>query len=440
MNIGYACLTLGVPGADFRSCMQKNADDERLVELIAHNLNSLENIIDYNLRNQIHLFRISSDLIPFASSPVNRLPWWDLFETQFAHIGEKLKSGRIRVSMHPGQYTVLNSPDKSVVERAIKDLVYHARLLDALGTGADHKIVLHIGGIYGDKALAMQRFEENYNRLDANVKRRLIIENDDKAYTIEDALQIGIKLDIPVVFDNLHHQVNPPVHIQADEKPLHSGHSGERSRKDSKADSNWIDEAGRTWKVADGRQKIHYSQQEPKKRPGSHSDTIRTDEFLAFYSIVKGKDIDIMLEVKDKNLSAVKCMNLISEKKEIHALEQEWSRYKYAVLEQSQSSYDAIRALLKEKSDYPATVFYWILEDTFKMEPETGNSINAAQHIWGYFKNTASEQEKKRFEKAIEEFRAGKIGLGQVKRILWKMAEKYQEPYLLDSYYFLLNP
>lgn len=301
INIGYACLTLGVPKADFRSCILKNADDERLIELIAHNLNSLENIIDYNIRNQIRLFRISSGLIPFGSSPVNKLPWWDLFDTQLSVIGAKLKEGNVRVSMHPGQYTVLNSPDDSIVERAALDLIYHAKVLDALGTNAESKIILHIGGIYSDKARALKRFEENYANLDPSVKRRVVIENDDKAYTITDALQIGAKLDIPVVFDNLHHRINPP------ETQTPVKNEGE----DFIDENHWIGEAAKTWKPEDGRQKIHYSQQDPGRRPGSHSVTIYTDEFLEFYNGIKTSDIDVMLEVKDKNLSAVKCNNLI---------------------------------------------------------------------------------------------------------------------------------
>ena len=427
MSIGYACLTLGVPKADFRSCVLKNANDERLIELIAHNLNSLENIIDYNIRNKIRLFRISSDLIPFGSSPVNRLPWWDLFETQLSGIGVKLKEGNIRVSMHPGQYTVLNSPDNGVVERAVKDLSYHARVLDSLGTNAESKIILHIGGIYGDKAEAQRRFEENYGDLEPAVKRRLVIENDDKAYSIADALALGTKLGIPVIFDHLHHRVNPPESIQKVK-------SGEQEIDD---ESDWISEAAKTWKERDGRQKIHYSQQDPDKRPGSHSGTIFTDQFLEFYNMIKNTDIDIMLEVKDKNLSAVKCMNLISGSKEIKALEQEWSRYKYLVLERSPVSYEAIRALLKEKSAYPATVFYWMLEDAMKIRPETGNVINAAQHVWGYFRDIASDNEKQRFLKCAEECRQGDSGAIKLKRLLWKLTEKYQEPYLLNSYYFV---
>lgn len=151
MSIGYACLTIGVPNTNLKSCTAKNANEEKLLELISHNLNSLENIIEYNIKNNIKLFRISSDLIPFGSSPINTLSWWEIFSSQFSEIGKKIKTSGMRVSMHPGQYTVLNSPNIEVVDRAIDDLNYHTKVLDSIGVGSEHKIVLHIGGVYNDK-------------------------------------------------------------------------------------------------------------------------------------------------------------------------------------------------------------------------------------------------------------------------------------------------
>ena len=313
MNIGYACLTVGVPNTDQKSCMLKNASKEKLLELISYNLNSLENIIDYNIKNKIKLFRISSDLIPFGSNPVNNLKWWDIFDSRFSIIGRKIKTSGMRISMHPGQYTVLNSPKKEVVVNAIQDLHYHVKVLDTLGVGEDSKIVLHIGGVYNDKGQAIKRFISNYRELDDSVKRRLIIENDDKSYNISDVLEIGSIINAPVVFDNLHNQVNP--------------------YDKSKSDYFWIDKCKETWRGKDGIQKIHYSQQNPLKKPGSHSSTIQINEFISFYEGLKRDDIDIMLEVKDKNLSAVKCINCTSTDKSIKDLEIEWSRYKYMVLE-----------------------------------------------------------------------------------------------------------
>ena len=416
MSIGYACIAIGLKGADQKSCITKNASEAKLNELIEHNLNVLEVMIDYNIKNNIKLFRISSDIIPFGSSPVNNLKWWEIFESIFQRIGSKIKKAGMRVSMHPGQYTVLNSLNEDVVNRAILDLEYSARVLDSLELSAKHKIILHIGGVYQDKEQAIQRFCENHSLLNEAVKRRLVIENDDKSYNISDVLEIGIKMKIPVVFDNLHNKVNP---------------------YDSNFDEvYWINECKKTWKEVDGVPKIHYSQQAQDKRVGSHSGTIRINEFIKFYNQIDHDNIDIMLEVKDKNLSAVKCINCTSPERKIKTLELEWSRYKYKVLECSQEHYLMIRKLLINKADYPAIAFYNIIEDALQKDINSENSVNAAQHVWGYFKNKVTEAEKRSCLKSIELLKKGEISSKSTKNILWRLTVKYDEKYLLDSYYF----
>ena len=291
MRIGYACLAVGVKNTNFRSVTMKNASQEKLLEIIEHNLKSLNNIIDYNIENNIKLFRITSDLIPFGSSPVNTLNWWEIFSSQFKLIGEKIRNSGMRVSMHPGQYTVLNSYRDDVVSRAIADLNYYNLVLDSLGVDRKNKIILHIGGVYGNKEEAIERFIQNYRLLNKGVKERLVIENDDKSYNIKEVLSIGNRLDIPVVYDNFHNHVLPYDKL--------------------KDDNYWINKCKNTWKREDGPQKIHYSQQDKNKRPGAHSDTIEVEEFAVFLNNLDNyEDIDIMLEVKDKNLSAIKCTNM----------------------------------------------------------------------------------------------------------------------------------
>ncbi|WP_236896084.1 UV DNA damage repair endonuclease UvsE [Clostridium beijerinckii] len=417
MSIGYACLTIGVPDANLKSCTAKSLTEEKLLEIISYNLKSLNNIIDYNIKNDIKLFRISSDLIPFGSSHLNQLSWWKMFSQEFVETGRKIMNNNIRVSMHPGQYTVLNSPNDDVVKRAIEDLNYHVKVLDNLRVGENHKIILHIGGVYNDKEQAIKRFADNYERLNDQVKERLVIENDDKSYNINEVLKIGNELNIPVVFDNLHNKIN--------------------CYDREKSDSYWISECNKTWKEKDGRQKIHYSQQDTLKKAGSHSNTIKINKFIEFYESVKGKDIDIMLEVKDKNFSAVKCINSIAENTKIKKLEEEWGRYKYKVLENSPSNYLEIRKLLKDKTQYPVVKFYNYIEDAMEEEITIGNSINTALHVWGYFKNLADDKEKMSFLKSIEDYKNGKVSIKSIKNKLFKMAVKYNESYLLNSYYFL---
>jgi UV DNA damage endonuclease len=419
MSIGYACLNIGTPNTNIRSVMQRNATPEKLTEVTAHNLAALEKMIDYNRKNNIRLFRISSDLIPFGSSPVNALPWWDSHAEAFQHIGAKIRKSGMRVSFHPGQYTVLNSPDKDVVARAILDLAYHARMLECLGVDNQHKIVLHVGGIYGDKKEALERFEQNFRRLPEAVQNRLIIENDDRLYNIEEVLELAHRLQIPAVYDNLHHAINPPP----------SGGS----------DPYWIAEAKKTWKAADGKQKIHYSQQAPGKRPGAHTDTIDLETFLTFHEQLEDKQIDIMLEVKDKNLSAIKCQNATTVNKRMVLLEKEWGRYKYAVLERSPAVYQAIRTLLKDKEAYPVQEFYRLIDTAFAEEPHPGYAENAAAHVWGYFKKHATEAERRKYEENLANYRNGSGTRATLKRQLFRLAQKYESEYLLQSLYFYLD-
>lgn len=413
MAIGYACLTVGVEGTKFRTCRKDRATPERLEGLIQENLRSLNRILDYNIENNIRLFRITSDIIPFGSHPVNNLKWQEIFSDELAGMGKKATNAGMRLSMHPGQYTVLNSKDPEVAERAVEDLRYHTAFLDALGLDRTHKIILHIGGAYGNKRSATERFKERYRMLEDNIKARLVIENDDKIYNIREVLDIGKELGVPVVYDNLHNQVNP---------------------YNDKPDEYWIEMAAETWREEDGPQKVHYSQQDEDKKPGSHSETINLEKFLGYYRRVGGEDLDIMLEVKDKNLSAVKCI-LGTEPGHIRGLEREWARYKYLVLEHSPRIYQEIRELLKDKSSYPAVEFYRLIDEALATEVTPGHEINAGEHIWGYFKNDGEEKERKKFEKNLEKIKGGGSAL-PMKRQLFKGARKREEDYLLESLYF----
>lgn len=414
MNIGYACLTTGVPNTGFKTCIIKNATDEKLRELISHNLTSLETIIDYNIKNAIKLFRISSDIIPFGSNPINKLEWEKEFEAHFQRIGEKIRNSNMRVSMHPGQYTVLNSIRYDVANKAIIDLEYHEKFLSALGTDKKSKIVIHLGGVYGDKKKAVESFAENYKKLNPAIMDRLVIENDDRSYNIKDILKVSEKLDIPVVYDNLHNEVN---------------------KADDKDDLYWIKQCSKTWRDSDGKQKIHYSQQNCEKQAGAHTETIAIDKFMEFYKNKENLTIDIMLEVKDKNISALKCLNCINQDRGQAMLQKDWARYKYAVMEKSQTDYRDIVSLFRKK-DYPAVEFYRIAEKSFSYSRSIGDEKNAAMHVWGYFKNIANKADYKKFIKLLDGLNEEEKTAKKLKSFLYSLAQKHTREYLLDSYYF----
>ncbi|MDD4316205.1 MAG: UV DNA damage repair endonuclease UvsE [Clostridia bacterium] len=412
MSIGYACVAVAVQNSAMKSCTLKNATTERLLSLVEHNLSSLENLIDYNSDNGIKLFRISSDIIPFGSSLAAELPWNEVFSKKLDLIGKKIAKAHMRVSMHPGQYTVLNSTDTATVERSIKDLTYHTKFLDSLGLDSKHKLILHMGGAYGNKTQAKERFVCHYGYLDSAVTRRLVLENDDSLFNISDVLETSANIAIPAVFDNLHNLINP-----ADK---------------TVSDNVWINLCAETWTPLDGKQKIHYSQQSPDKRPGAHSESVDIDTFQKFFQQLNS-DIDIMLEVKDKNMSALKCLNCVSIRG-VNALEAEWARYKYLILERSAPLYLAIRELLRDKSVYNAIGMYRIIEEAMTMPLKVTNAVNAAQHVWGYFKDIATEKEKKRFAHLLTNI--SEDGLRRIKTNLFLLAKKYQQDYLLNGYYF----
>lgn len=415
MRIGYACQTVAVPGTVIRRCALKNASPGRLLSLVSQNLTSLENMLDYNIHNGIRLYRISSDLIPFGSGAAATLPWEQLFSDRLSALREKISASGMRVSMHPGQYTVLNSPDADVVRRAVMDLAYHARVLDALAPGAEHKLVLHIGGKYGEPRAAARRFLQHCRDLDDAIRRRLVLENDGQIYPVSEVLDLALQAGAPVVYDNLHNALNP-----ADT---------------AKSDAYWIDACAKTWHVADGAQKVHYSQQHPAKTRGAHSETIAIDGFLDFYHGLPDEKPDIMLEVKDKNRSALKCI-LCASPHPVSALEAEWARYKYAVLERSPSDYAQIRALLTEKRGDNALAFYHLVERALETEEDAGRAVAALEHVWGYFKRRATPAEARRFLQKRARFLRGETPLRQAKSYLYRLAEKYDSRYLLGSYYF----
>ncbi len=435
-RIGYACIAIGVPGTELRTCQAARATPQLLDELVAHNLRSLGRMLDWNARNGIRLFRVSSDLIPFGSSPVNRLPWWETHADAFAALAEKARAAGIRLSMHPGQYTVLNAKDPDIVRRAVDDLVYHERVLSLLGQGPEGKIILHAGGVYGDRKAALQRFADAWRHLDDCVRARLVIENDEKCHPIADVLALGTKLGIPVVYDNLHNAILPS--------------------DPARTDADWIAACAPTWRAADGRQKIHYSQQAQGKAPGAHAATIEPEAFLSYVRALSDGAVpaaataapdarlapvdplpDIMLEVKDKNLSAVKCALCLAGTGVMRALEHQWARYKYTVLEHAPNTYLQIRKLLSDKTASPALAFHKLVDEALAEPVTAGNAENAALHVWGYFKDKASSQERSTFDRAIARLRATGSPAA-AKRVLLSLAQTHADAYLLDSLYFFL--
>ena len=295
MKIGYPCLnrSLGcTPGHTFRLASYSPV---RLAETVRQNLDCLGRQLEYNRDHGLLFLRITSDLVPFASHPVCAFPWPEEFAPRFAALGNIIRAGSLRISMHPDQFTLINSPDEDIFRRSSAELAYHARVLDLLGLDNTARIQVHAGGVYNDKPASIDRFCARFEKLPETVRRRLTVENDDRLYSVADCLQISRRTGVPVLFDSFHHRLN--------------------NRGEGTAAA--LAMAAATWKQADGLPMVDYSSQKKDARKGSHAESIDLRHFARFIAAVAGMDFDIMLEIKDKEKSALRARQQLVKMKRI---------------------------------------------------------------------------------------------------------------------------
>lgn len=290
MNIGYACinLSLGKKITTNRTMVKKTFTAKGLdyvSDLVLLNVTDLEKVIDWNYQNGVHLYRMSSEMFPWATEyEFTQLKDWKEISIILKRCGDKAFQYNQRLTFHPGPFNVLVSPKESVVENTIKDLEVHGRIMDAMGLSKTHYNVIniHCNGVYGDKKSAMDRFIKNFQRLSESVKTRLTLENDDKAsmYSVRDLMYIHENTGIPIVFDYHHHQFC----------------TGDLSESDA------LKLAAKSWPEGIT-QLTHYSESKAlhenniKLKPQAHSDYINT------LPNTYGVDIDIEIEAKAKDLA-----------------------------------------------------------------------------------------------------------------------------------------
>jgi len=289
MRIGYPCINLTIGCKSDRTFRLKSYSEERLMQTVQDNLDCLLKILEFNVQHNLLFFRITSDLVPFASHPICRFNWQAYFSLKFGEIGTFIKTNNTRISMHPDQFTLINSIDNSVFERSLSELVYHADVLDSMGLDGSAKIQIHVGGVYGDKKESMRRFVKRLEGVPGSVTRRLVIENDDRNYTLKDCINISSETGLPVLLDVFHHAAN---------------NLGETV---GKAFSLFY----KTWKPNDGTPMVDYSSARAEGRKGSHAESIDLKRFGRFLEETRNYDFDLMLEIKDKEKSALKAEELV---------------------------------------------------------------------------------------------------------------------------------
>jgi UV DNA damage endonuclease len=277
VRLGYACsnLSLGRPFRTLRLATLRDRGIAYLQQLVDENMRLLLDILAWNREHEILMYRLSSDLVPLGSHEAV-----DLAELEFPLAAQipALTNG-VRLSMHPGQYT-LPSASGEIWEKSVKDLQYHAFMLDIMGIDGD--IIMHGGGVYGDRSATSERIVQNMLSLPPEVRRRVRLENDERSWSVDDLLPICERTGVPLIVDILHHQLH--------------GSEPFRALPWSRIGATW---SGRL-------PKLHYSEQDPSKRPGGHSEYVDVDEFYAFVNDVALDDYDVMLECKGKELALLK--------------------------------------------------------------------------------------------------------------------------------------
>ena len=268
---------------------KKENNLNKIDEIIIENLNNLEKIIDYNIKNNIHFYRLTSKLIPLATKEDVIFDYILKYKKQYQKIGEKINNNKMRVDVHPDQFCVLNSTKKEVLENTFQILEYHYKILEVLGI-ENKIIILHIGSSVLGKENSIKRFINNFYKLPKYIQKCIAVENDDKIYNIEDCLKLCHQLNIPFVLDYHHHLCN----------------------NDGQNIDDYLKDIFDTWNFTP---KIHFSspKNKTKKEIRSHHDYININDFIDFLNRIKhlNIDLDIMLEAKAKDEALFKLVRLL---------------------------------------------------------------------------------------------------------------------------------
>jgi len=295
-RMGYACINMELSNQKpkiytGRSMIKRTFKAKGIKyasELGLQNTKDLFEIIKWNNENGFDFFRITSNLFPWCSEyELSDMPDYKEICDVLSDVGKYVDNNRMRITSHPGPFNVLTSPHPHVVDNCIKDLSIHGEVFDLMNLSRTpyNKINIHIGGAYGDKKSAMERFCENFHRLPNSVKTRLTVENDDKAsmYSVVDLYEGVYKvIGIPIVFDYHHHKFC----------------TGGLSEEDA------LEVAISTW--GDIIPVVHYSESRSKEyeddkiRPQAHSDYVY--DYINTYN----NEVDIMVEAKAKELAVLK--------------------------------------------------------------------------------------------------------------------------------------
>jgi UV DNA damage endonuclease len=292
MKIGYPCVNEAMDCSAANTFRLASYSEERLIAAVTANLTCLRRMLEWNVAQGLLFFRMGSGIVPFGSHEINTFPWQTHFAEEFRAIGDYIKANDLRVSFHPDQFVVLNSPSPDIVQRSIQELIYQGSMLDLMGLDGTAKLQIHVGGLYGERELAISRFAAVHATLPDAVKARVVVENDDRLFPLRDCLHLHELTGVPILFDNFHHECLNHGEPMADALRL----------------------AAATWHpTTDGVPMMDYSSQATGERKGKHTDDLVDDLFREFLTNLHGLDMDLMLEIKNKEASALRAVAILRE-------------------------------------------------------------------------------------------------------------------------------
>lgn len=302
LRLGFPVLILGEEGIKGNDTRRWQSNPHLKVSL-----EHLHRVFDYLEKHKISMYRMSSDLAPYATHPDMPQFHNQVKESQqeLGDIGKRARDLDLRLSFHPSQFVILNSPDPELCKKGVWDLVVQAEMLDTMGLGPEAVLVIHVGGSYGDNRSGIDRWCATWdNLLPEPVKRRLVLENDDIRYSAADVLAIHERTGVRLIFDVQHFWCLNPQCLEL---------------------QNTLQAFLKTW--PDGvRPKIHYSSPRTEMREvkrkdrktgkkktvllppvwTGHADFVQPFEFISLFRNNPDMETDVMLEAKAKDLALLR--------------------------------------------------------------------------------------------------------------------------------------
>ena len=269
-------------------------------------LEHLDAVLDHLDHHDIRMYRMSSDLAPYATHP--DMPQFHGMvaeaDAELRAFGAKARRLGIRLSFHPSQFVVLNSPDPELVRKSAWDLASQAEMLDRMELGPEAVMVIHVGGLYGDRAGSRERWARVWPTLPEPVRRRLVLEHDDIRFSAADVLWINEQTGVPLIFDHQHFWCLNPEGLDMRDtvaKILATWPAGVRPKLHFSTPNNHMRELKRRDRKTGKLKKVAVA---PVWT--GHADFCSPFEFVSFMRLCAGMEFDVMLESKVKDLALIR--------------------------------------------------------------------------------------------------------------------------------------